>query len=115
MPDSSSTSDAAIEVIPYDPTWPAKFAHEREILKPLLAQWLVGDIEHVGSTAVPGLVAKPVIDILAPVDSLDSSRDAIQLVSAAGYMYYPYAAEDALVLQAFAGSSNAPSACSSAE
>ena len=94
MPDRPSTSDAAIEVIPYDPAWPAKFAHEREILKALLAQWLVADIEHVGSTAVPGLVAKPVIDILAPVESLEVSRDLIQIVKAAGYMYYPYKAEE---------------------
>jgi GrpB-like predicted nucleotidyltransferase (UPF0157 family) len=94
MTDSSSTSDAAIEVIPYDPAWPAKFAYEHEILESLLARWLVADIEHVGSTAVPGLVAKPVIDILAPVESLEASRDAIQIVSAAGYMYYPYKAEE---------------------
>jgi GrpB-like predicted nucleotidyltransferase (UPF0157 family) len=94
MTDSSSTSDAAIEVIAYDPAWPAKFAHEQEILKSLLAPWLVAAIEHVGSTAVPGLVAKPVIDILAPVESLEATRDAIQVVSAAGYMYYPYKAEE---------------------
>lgn len=94
MADSSSTSDAAIEVIPYDPAWPAKFAHEREILNPLLAHWLVADIEHVGSTAVPGLVAKPVIDILAPVESLEASRGVIQILSAAGYWYYPYKAAE---------------------
>jgi GrpB-like predicted nucleotidyltransferase (UPF0157 family) len=94
MTDSSPTSDAAIEVKPYDPAWPKTFAHEREILKPLLAQWLVADIEHVGSTAVPGLVAKPVIDILAAVESLEASRGVIQIVSAAGYMYYPYKAEE---------------------
>jgi GrpB-like predicted nucleotidyltransferase (UPF0157 family) len=94
MTDKSSTSDAAIELVPYDSAWPTKFARERETLESLLAQWLVADIEHVGSTAVPRLVAKPVIDILAPVESLEASREVIQVVSAAGYMYYPYKAEE---------------------
>jgi GrpB-like predicted nucleotidyltransferase (UPF0157 family) len=87
-------TDAAIELIPYDPAWADIFARELELLGPLLAQWLVGDIEHIGSTAVRGLVAKPVIDIMAPVGSLEGSRDAIPAVAAAGYVYYPYKAEE---------------------
>jgi GrpB-like predicted nucleotidyltransferase (UPF0157 family) len=70
-----------------------KFETERSFLAPILSPWLAGPIEHVGSTAVPGLPAKPIIDIMAAVSSLVASRPAIQAVVAAGYSYYPYKAE----------------------
>ena len=60
-------------IAPYDSTWPLQFETERDLLKAALRPWLTGEIEHIGSTAVPGLVAKPVIDIMAPVDTLESS------------------------------------------
>ncbi len=85
--------DAEIEIVPYDPLWPAAFVAERELLHSVLKPWLAGDIEHVGSTAVPGLAAKPIIDILAPVESLERSRDAIAAVVAAAYVHYPYQPE----------------------
>ena len=68
---------APIHVVPYDPTWPVRFAEERAALAGVLAPWLAGPIEHIGSTAVPGLVAKPVIDIMAAVESLDASWPAL--------------------------------------
>lgn len=49
--------------------------------------------EHIGSTAVPRLAAKPVIDIMAPLQSLAESRAAIDNASLIGYVYYPYKAE----------------------
>ena len=63
---------------------------ERDLLAPVLEQWLVGPIEHVGSTAVPGLAAKPVIDIMAPVKELESSRAALKALEGHGYCYAPY-------------------------
>lgn len=60
------------------------------MLEAVLAPWLTGRIAHIGSTAVPGLAAKPVIDIMAPVLSLDASRAAIGAAAAAGYLYFPY-------------------------
>lgn len=45
---------------------------------------------HVGSTAVPGLAAKPVIDILVGVDDLSSSRACVEPLAAVGYVYAPY-------------------------
>ena len=83
---------AAIVIEPYDPQWPAAFEAERRVLDEVLAPWLVGAIEHVGSTAVPRLAAKPVIDIMAPVESLDASCDAIEALAGAGYCYFPYRA-----------------------
>ena len=56
-----------MEIVPYDPSWPAGFEEEANILRRALAAWLAGPIEHIGSTAVPGLAAKPVIDIMAGV------------------------------------------------
>jgi GrpB-like predicted nucleotidyltransferase (UPF0157 family) len=55
----------------YDSRWPGRAAEYANELRPVLAPWLLGAIEHVGSTAVPGLVAKPVIDLMAQVTDLD--------------------------------------------
>ena len=84
---------APIHIVPYDPSWPARFAEERAALARVLAPWLAGPIEHIGSTAVPGLVAKPVIDIMAAMESLDASRPALGAVAALHYVYFPYRAE----------------------
>lgn len=82
-----------IEVVPYNPEWPAQFEAKRRILQSALASWLVGNIQHVGSTSVVGLCAKPVIDIMVPVASLQASELAIPAAITAGYVYYPYQAE----------------------
>lgn len=82
--------EAPIEVVAYDPAWPALFQQESELLQRVLAPWLRGALEHIGSTAIPGLAAKPVIDILAGVSSLEASRPAIDAAAAAGYCYFPY-------------------------
>jgi GrpB-like predicted nucleotidyltransferase (UPF0157 family) len=79
--------------VTYDPAWPSRFEEERAVLEGLLANWIVADIEHVGSTAVPGLAAKPVIDIMVPVESLEASRGSIEAASRAGYIYWPYKAD----------------------
>lgn len=79
-----------IELVPYDPVWPLQFDAERHALEAILAPWLDGHIEHIGSTAILGLCAKPVIDIMAPVHSLAASRLAIQAAQAAGYVHFPY-------------------------
>jgi GrpB-like predicted nucleotidyltransferase (UPF0157 family) len=84
---------APIYLVPYDASWPARFAEERAVLARVLSPWLAGPIEHIGSTAVPGLVAKPVIDIMAAVASLDESRPALAAVATLQYAYFPYRAE----------------------
>ena len=80
----------SIEITDYNPAWPAQFLAERDVLQIALAPWLVGDIEHIGSTSVIGLAAKPVIDIMAPVASLEALRDAIAAAQSIGYCFYPY-------------------------
>ena len=83
-------AEAPIEVAPYDARWPAAFEQERALLAEALGPWLAGPPEHIGSTAVPGLAAKPVIDIMAPVHTLAASRQAIEAARELGYVHYPY-------------------------
>lgn len=82
--------EAPVEIVQYDPLWPSKFEAERLSLKRVLAPWLGGPIEHVGSTAIPGMSAKPVIDIMAAVGSLEASRPAINALAETDYVYFPY-------------------------
>jgi len=86
-------TEAPVRLVPYDPSWPALFEAERTVLEGALRPWLAGTIEHVGSTAVPGLLAKPVIDIMAPVENLDASRPAISTLVHSGWFYFPYRAD----------------------
>jgi GrpB-like predicted nucleotidyltransferase (UPF0157 family) len=88
-----TSGDAPVDIIPYDPTWPVRFKEEEKALRRALAAWLVGPIEHIGSTAIPGLAAKAVIDIMASVDTLDASRPAIAPLADLGYCYFPYRAD----------------------
>jgi GrpB-like predicted nucleotidyltransferase (UPF0157 family) len=85
--------DAPIEIVAYDPSWPVLFQAEATLLRRALRPWIVGPIEHIGSTAVPGLPAKPVIDIMAGVHTLDDSRPACELAAEVGYCYAPYQVE----------------------
>src|SRR4029077_2808669 len=65
----------------------------RQFFRSRIEQWPVGPVEHVGSTAVPGLAAKPVIDIMAGVKSIDESRPSISALTTIGYCYFPYQPE----------------------
>jgi GrpB-like predicted nucleotidyltransferase (UPF0157 family) len=60
----------SVVVVDHDPAWARPGILERDLLQPLVQTWLTGDIEHVGSTAVPGLAAKPIIDLQIPVGDL---------------------------------------------
>jgi GrpB-like predicted nucleotidyltransferase (UPF0157 family) len=82
-----------VEIVEYNSSWPLLFAQERQALLRALAPWLTGPIEHIGSTAIPGLAAKPVVDIMAAVSSLEASRPAIDAAAEIGYCYFPYRPE----------------------
>src|SRR5215468_5006738 len=87
------TNEAPVEIVSYDPSWPSRFQEEADLLRRALTRWLAGPIEHIGSTAVPGLAAKPVIDIMGGVSSLEASRPAIAAATELGYCYAPYRPE----------------------
>jgi GrpB-like predicted nucleotidyltransferase (UPF0157 family) len=78
-----------IFIVPYDLEWPTLFREEAKHLRSELPRLLVGRIEHFGSTAVPGLAAKPIIDMLVEVGSLDETqRVIVPLLEAEGYDYF---------------------------
>lgn len=77
-----------IVIAPYDPAWPAMFEAEKAQILKAIGLWLEA-VEHVGSTAVPGLGAKPVIDIMAGVRSLDEAVHCIGPLEALDYEYVP--------------------------
>ena len=62
----------AVHLSAYDPRWPDRAAGYADELQPVLERWLLGPIERVGSTAIPGIVAKPVIDLMALVTDTDA-------------------------------------------
>ncbi len=58
-----------------------------------IGPWISGGIHHVGSTAVPGMEAKPIIDILVGVRDLDEARDCFEPLAELEYLYAPYLPE----------------------
>jgi GrpB-like predicted nucleotidyltransferase (UPF0157 family) len=85
--------EAEVHVVPYDVGWPAQFESERSLLSQVMRQYVGGPIEHIGSTAVPGLLAKPVIDVMVAVESLTASRPALTLLEKVGYSSSSYRAD----------------------
>jgi GrpB-like predicted nucleotidyltransferase (UPF0157 family) len=78
-----------VQIVPYDPDWAAQFVAEADRLRAVLDPKLILGIEHFGSTAVPGLAAKPIIDILIAVTSLAQAKATmIQPILALGYVYW---------------------------
>ena len=78
-----------ISITPYDPQWPELFRQEKEHLLNCLPNGLIRRIEHFGSTAVPGLAAKPIVDILVEVTDLQATRKRIApALEAQGYDYF---------------------------
>jgi GrpB-like predicted nucleotidyltransferase (UPF0157 family)/predicted acetyltransferase len=77
-----------IEVVDYDPRWPAMFAVEAALIVGVLAGEVMA-VEHVGSTAVEGLAAKPVIDIQVGVRSLEATAAIVAALAGGGYEYVP--------------------------
>ena len=79
-----------IAVVPYDPEWPRRFEAERALLERVLAPWLEGGIHHIGSTAIPGIGAKPIIDMMAGVRDLERAREAFKPLGEVSYVYAPH-------------------------
>ena len=75
-----------VKVVPYNPMWPRKYAKEAALLQEAIGP-LVADLEHIGSTAIPGLSAKPIIDIAVAVDDIGLVKSLIAPVEYLGYAY----------------------------
>ncbi len=79
-----------IEVIPYDRSWPDAFAAERDRIAAALGA-LALRIDHNGSTSVPGLAAKPIIDIQVSVSRLQPIEAYARALAQIGYVHVPHA------------------------
>lgn len=77
--------DAPIVLVDYDPQWPAMFDREASRIRAALARLAIR-IEHVGSTSVPGLAAKPIIDIVLVVPDSADEAAYVPVLEAAGYV-----------------------------
>ena len=71
----------------YDPRWPVRFEEERGRIVGVIGRRLVG-VEHVGSPAVPGLDAKPVIDVMAGLESMSYADRCVGPLIGLGYSYW---------------------------
>lgn len=76
--------DERVEIVPYDASWPAAFEVEKKRLVETL-EVPAADIEHIGSTAVPGLDAKPVIDMMLRVPTLERAEGFLSRLGILGY------------------------------
>jgi len=80
----TAASTGPVVIVDYDPDWPVRFERLRKALVPALAD-LVVSIEHVGSTAVPGLAAKPIIDVDLVIDSPLTVPAVVDRLAGLGY------------------------------
>lgn len=77
-----------IDLVPYDPAWPARFTEVENELKRNIPRMLMLRIAHIGSTAVPGLSAKPIIDVQVEVGDVEGVRDeVVPRMEALGYEF----------------------------
>ncbi len=78
-----------ISIVSYNPQWPRMFTQEKKQLQQLLHSQLIRRIEHFGSTAIPPLSAKPIIDILVEVASLnETKKHIVPILKNQDYEYY---------------------------
>ncbi|WP_373283267.1 GrpB family protein [Nocardia vinacea] len=101
-----------VGLVDHDPQWSARFIGQRDRVSMVLARWLAEPVEHTGSTAVPGLRSKPVVDMLAPVASL-AERDGDGTVYGRLVVLAPVPArgQTVVVIAAPSGTSDSSSAC----
>lgn len=75
-----------VVIVEYNPKWPEVFEQAATYLRNLLGDLVLG-IEHVGSTAIPGMPAKPVIDMLIEIPSFEQAQAALPILVANGFAY----------------------------
>ena len=77
-----------VQLRPYDPRWPAQFEREATAIRRELEKDFTFVLEHVGSTAIPGLEAKPIVDILLAVPDAGRWPELIAPLERLGYAYW---------------------------
>jgi GrpB-like predicted nucleotidyltransferase (UPF0157 family) len=81
------------ELADYDPNWSRNFAVEADLIAEALGEQVV-EIKHVGSTSIPGLRAKPIIDILVAVEEFAPLDEYARQLEPLGYFHHTHDAED---------------------
>jgi len=77
-----------VKIVDYDLNWPKVFGKEKKLILDVIGHIIVRT-EHIGSTAVPGLGAKPIVDILVAVNHLNDAEKCIEPLKMIGYEYKP--------------------------
>ena len=80
--------DPAIRIVAYDPAWPTRAARELDRVRSAVGD-VVDRLEHVGSTAVPGLPSKPIIDLLVSVEAVAPRGRYVEPLERIGYLFVP--------------------------
>ncbi len=88
LPAAFGLEAKTVRLVPYDLRWPALYEAEAERIRAALGEHLLA-IEHVGSTAVPGLMAKPILDIQVAVASFVVGGPLINALESIGYQHRP--------------------------
>jgi GrpB-like predicted nucleotidyltransferase (UPF0157 family)/predicted RNA-binding protein associated with RNAse of E/G family len=78
----------SVKISDYDANWPVIYAREKDLILSVIGG-KARRIEHVGSTAVPGLGAKPIIDIMIGLGKLSDAKDCVRPLKSIGYVYVP--------------------------
>lgn len=78
-----------VRLVPHDSRWAEGYRREAERLRQVLGEH-AREIAHIGSTAVPGLPAKPLLDIMVAITSLEERSEVVPLLERAGYEYRPH-------------------------
>ncbi|RVT46828.1 GrpB family protein [Rubrivivax albus] len=79
---------STVQIVDYQESWPSAFEQVASVLRTVMAGHQV-EIEHTGSTAVPGLCAKPVLDVLLGVCALSEVESKVAELEQVGYQYRP--------------------------
>lgn len=79
---------APVVVVDYDPQWPILYEEEKDRIFGVIGHLVIA-IEHIGSTAVRGLGAKPIIDIMVAVRRLKDAEECTEPLQSIGYQYVP--------------------------
>jgi GrpB-like predicted nucleotidyltransferase (UPF0157 family) len=83
-------ASGSVALVAYDAEWPRRFEGERALLERVLAPWLENGIHHVRSTAIPGIAAKPVIDMIAGLRDFEEARAAFDPLREQSYVHTPH-------------------------
>ena len=75
-----------LKFLPYNPEYPRLFAKEKQLLQNAVGNYVL-DIQHIGSTSIPGIIAKPILDIAIAVDLFETATVCIKPLETLDYIY----------------------------